>query len=211
MVSWESRRDTLRRNMLGRIMPAAASRRGNAREASCRTLSLIVGAPQSVSRTLLQRGMTAVGWHGLADEARSVDPTSLGARSSTPQRMNRLRGTMGQEHSGHGTMFITRAAAHESSRLLDSDGPATRNTGAPPRFLCRPRCETNNPALRWVCPNLPPRQCFRTCSGSAGQHAARLESVLRCVPDRDGLWPGEHCARRLEEDLRRRPASRRSR
>jgi hypothetical protein len=128
-------------------MPAAASRRGNARKASCRTLSLIFGAPQSVGRTLLQRGMTAVGWHALADEARSFDPTSLGGRSSTPQRVNRLRGTMGQEHSGHGAMFITRAAAHESRWVLDSPGSSTRDTEAPPGFLCRRRCDTNNPAL----------------------------------------------------------------
>ena len=147
MVSWESRRDTLRHNMLGRKMPAAASRRENAREASCRTLSLIFAAPQSVGRTLLRRGTTAVGWHALADEARSVDPTSLGARSSTPQRVNRLRRTMGQEHSGHGAIFIRRAAAHESSWVLDSPGSSTRNTEAPPGFLCRRRCDTNNPAL----------------------------------------------------------------
>ena len=147
MVSRESRRDTLRRNMLGRKMPGAASRREIAREASCRTLSLIFGAPQSVGRTLLQRGMTAVGWHALADEARCFDPTSLGARSSTPQRMNRLRGTMGQEHSGHGAMFITRTAVHESSRVLDSPGSCTRNTEAPPGSLWRRRCDTNNPAL----------------------------------------------------------------
>src|SRR5258705_8776589 len=51
-----------------------------------------------------------------------VDPTSLGARSSTPQRVNRLRGTMGQEHSEHEAMFTARAAAHESSRVLDSPG-----------------------------------------------------------------------------------------
>ena len=103
--------------------------------------------PQSAGRTLLQRGMTAVGWHALADEARSFDPTSLGARCSTPQRVNRLRGTMGQEHSEHGAMFITRAAAHESSRVLDSPGSSTRNTEAPPGFLYRRRCDTNNPAL----------------------------------------------------------------
>lgn len=101
MVSWESRWDTLRRNMLGRKLPAATSRRGNARKASCPTLSLIFGAPQSVGRTLRQSGMTTVGWHALADAARSFDPTSLGGRSSTPQRVNRLRGTTGQEHSGH--------------------------------------------------------------------------------------------------------------
>ena len=135
MVSWESRRDTLRRTMLGRKMPVAASRRGNAREASCRTLSLIFGAPQSVGRTVLERGITAVGWYALADEARSVDPTSLRVRSSIPQRVNRLRGTMGQEHSEHEAMFIARAAAHESSRLLDSPGSSTRNTEAPPGFL----------------------------------------------------------------------------
>ena len=90
MVSWGSRRDTLRRNMLGRKMPVAASRRGNAREASCRTLSLIVGAPHLSGR---------------------------------------------QEHSEHEAMFIARAAAHESSRLLDSAGSSTRNTQAPPGFL----------------------------------------------------------------------------
>src|SRR5271163_3245847 len=100
--------------MLGRKMPAAASRRGNARKASCRTLSLIFDAPQSMGRTLLQRGTTAVGWHALADAAQSFDPTPLGGRSSTPQRMNRLRGTMDQEHSEHGAMFIARAAAHQS-------------------------------------------------------------------------------------------------
>ena len=147
MLSSESRRDTLRRNMLGRKMSAAASRRGNAREASCRTLSLIFGAPQSVGRTLRQRAMTAVGWHALADQARSVGPTSLGARCSTPQRVNRLRGTMGQEHSEHEAMFIARAAAHESRRVLDSPGSSTRNTEAPPGFLCRRRCDTHNPAL----------------------------------------------------------------
>jgi hypothetical protein len=123
--------------MLGRKMPAAASRRGNARKATCRTLSLIFGAPQSVGRTLLQRGgMTAVGWHALGDEARSFDPTSLGGRSSTPQRVNRLRGTIGQEHSGHGAMFITRAAAHQSRWVLDSSGSSTRNTEAPRPGSC---------------------------------------------------------------------------
>ena len=79
----------------------------------------------SVGRTLLQRGMTAVGWHALADEARSFDPTSLGGRSSTPQRVNCPRGTMGQEHSGHGAMFIARAAAHQSRWVLDSPGSST--------------------------------------------------------------------------------------
>jgi hypothetical protein len=133
--------------MLGCKMPAAASRRGNARKASCRMLSLIFGAPQSVGRTLVQRGMTAVGWHALADAARSFDPTSLGGRSSTAQRVNRLRGTMGQEHSGHGAMFIARAAAHQSRWVLDSPGSSTRNTEATPGFLCRRRCDTNNPAL----------------------------------------------------------------
>ena len=133
--------------MLGRKMSVATSRRGNAREASCRTLSLIFGAPQSVGRTLRQRAMTAVGWHALADQARSFDPTSLGERSSTPQRVNRLRGTMGQEHSEHEAMFIARAAAHESRRVLDSPGSSTRNTEAPPGFLCRRRCDTHNPAL----------------------------------------------------------------
>ena len=147
MVSSESRRDTLRGNRLGGKMPGTASRRGSTREASCRTLSLIVGAPQSVGPTLLQRGMTAVGWHALSDEARPVDPTSLGARSSTAQRVNRLRGTMGQEHSGHEAMFIERAAAHASSRVLDSPGSSTRNTEAPPGFLCRRRPDTNHPAL----------------------------------------------------------------
>ena len=133
--------------MLGCKMPAAASRRGNARKASCRMLSLIFGAPQSVGRTLVQRGMTAVGWHALADAARSFDPTSLGGRSSTAQRVSRLRGTMGQEHSGHGAMFIARAAAHQSRWVLDSPGSSTRNTEATPGFLCRRRCDTNNPAL----------------------------------------------------------------
>lgn len=133
--------------MLGRKPAAAGSRCGNARKASCRTLSLIFGAPQSVGRTLLQRGMTAVGWHALADAARSFDPTSLGGRSSTPQRVNRLRGTMGQEHSGHRAMFITRAAAHESRWLLDSPGSSTRDTEVPPGFVCRRRCDTNIPAL----------------------------------------------------------------
>jgi hypothetical protein len=137
----------LRRNMLGRKMPAAASRRGNAAKASCRTLSLIFGAPQSVGRTLLQRGMTTVGWHALADAARSFDPTSLGGRSSTPQRVNRLGGTTGQEHSGHRAMFITRAAPHQRRWVLDSPGSSTRNTEAPPGFLCRRRCDSNNPAL----------------------------------------------------------------
>ena len=141
MASWESRRDTLPGNMLGRKMPGAASRRENTREASCQTLSLIFGAPQSVARTLLQRGMIAVGWHSLADEARCFDPTSLGARSSTPQRVNRLRGTVGQEHSGHEAMLTARAAAHESSRVLDSSGSSTRNTEAPPEFRCRRTCD----------------------------------------------------------------------
>src|SRR5258705_7944743 len=131
--------------MLDRKMSVADSRRGNEREASCRTLSLIFGAPPSVGRTLRQRGMTAVGWHALADEAPSFDPTSLGARSSTPQRVNRLRRTMGQEHSGHGAIFIARAAAHESSRVLDFPGSSTRNSEALPGFLCRRRCDTNTP------------------------------------------------------------------
>ena len=148
MVSWESRRDTLPGNMLGREMPGAACRRENTREASCRTLSLIFGAPQSVGRTLLQRGMIAVDWHALADEARCFDPTSLGARSSTPQRVNRLRGTVGQEHSGHEAMLIARAAAHESSRVLDSSGSSTRNTEAPPEFLCRRTCDAIT--LVWI-------------------------------------------------------------
>jgi hypothetical protein len=133
--------------MRGRKMPAAASRRSNGRTASCRTLPLIVGVPQSVGPTLLQRGMTAVGWHPLADDTRSFDPTSLGGRSSTPRCVNRRRGTMGQENSGHGVMFITRAAAHESRWVLDSPGSPSQNTDAPPGFLCRRRCDTNNPAL----------------------------------------------------------------
>jgi hypothetical protein len=147
MVSWESRCDTPRRDMRGRKMPAAAGRRGNGRTASCRTLPLIFGAPQSAGPTLLQRGMTAAGWHARADEARSLDPTSLGGRSPTPQCVNRRRGTMGQENSGHGVMFITRAAAHESRWGLDSPGSSTQNTDAPPGFPCRRRCDTNNPAL----------------------------------------------------------------
>ena len=110
--------------MLGRKMPGTASRCESTREASCRTLSLIFGAPSL--------------W---------VDPTSLGARSSTPQRVNRLRGTKGQEHSEHEAMFTARTAAHESSRVLDSPGSSTRNTEAPPGFLCRRRGDTNNPAL----------------------------------------------------------------
>jgi hypothetical protein len=44
-------------------------------------------------------------------------------------------------------MFITRAAAHESRWVLDSAGSSTQNTDAPPGFLCRRRCDTNNPAL----------------------------------------------------------------
>src|SRR4029450_11569944 len=73
MVSWEWRRDTLRGNMLGRKMPGTASRCKSTREASCRTLSLIFGAPQSVGRPNL---------HG---------------REVVHLRVNRLRGAMGQE------------------------------------------------------------------------------------------------------------------
>jgi hypothetical protein len=40
-------------------------------------------------------------------------------------------------------MFITRAAAHERRWVLDSP----QNTDAPPGFLCRRRCDTNNLAL----------------------------------------------------------------
>jgi hypothetical protein len=108
--------------MLGRETPTAASRCGNACKATRPTLPLIFGAPQSVGRTLLQRGMTAVDWHALTDAARSFDPTFLGGRSSTPQRVNRLRGTVGQEHSEHRAMLITKAAAHESRWVLDSPG-----------------------------------------------------------------------------------------
>jgi len=34
-------------------------------------------------------------------------------------------------------MFTARAAAHESTRVLDSSGSSTRNTEAPPEFRCR--------------------------------------------------------------------------
>ena len=143
---------------------------GNRGETRCRATCLVAKCPEgpvaanipvrraaeryrssSVPRSLwvvrcFNAAMIAVDWDALADEARCFDPTSLGARSSTPQRVNRLRGTMGQAHSGHGAMFIRRAAAHESSRVLDSPGSCTRNTEAPLGSLWRRRCDTSNPA-----------------------------------------------------------------
>jgi hypothetical protein len=107
-------------------MSAAANGRETTCEASCRTLLIIFGAPDSAAATLFPHDTTAVGWRALSDQARSVDPTRPGARSCTPQRVKLLRCTMGQQHSGHEAMFVTRAAAHESSRVLDSPGSGTR-------------------------------------------------------------------------------------
>ncbi len=45
-------------------------------------------------------------------------------------------------------MLIARAAGHESSRVLDSSGSSTRNTEAPPEFLCRRTCDAI--ALVWI-------------------------------------------------------------
>jgi len=75
-----------------------------------------------------KRGMTAVGWHRPSRTRHDpFDPTSLGGRSSTPQRVKPACAALWvQAHWGHGAIFIPRAAAHQSRWVLQFSWISTR-------------------------------------------------------------------------------------